>query len=58
MKIYWNVCSKCRRFKNPKKLYILKRLDLSIVYSKCGHENYLKEKIHLKYYKVLVYLLI
>ena len=48
-----NVCNKYRKFKNPKTSYVFKKtLDLSIVYSKCGHEHikrYLKKKIHLKY---------
>ena len=38
--MYCNVCNKHRKFKNPKILYIQKKkkLSLSIVYSKCGHE--------------------
>ena len=40
MKIYSNVCNKYWMFKNPKISYIFKKtLDLSIVYSKCGHEE-------------------
>ena len=39
MKIYCSVCNKYRKCKDPKVSYIFKRtLDLSIVYSKCGHE--------------------
>ena len=35
----FNVCNKYRKFKNPKISYAFKKtLDLSIVYSKCGHE--------------------
>ena len=48
MKIYCNVCNK---FKNSKISFIFKRtlpLDLSIVYSKCGHN-------HKKVYRVLNY---
>ena len=38
MKICCNICSEYRTFQNPKISYIfLKTLDLSIVYSKCGH---------------------
>ena len=38
MKICRNICSEYRTFQNPKISYIfLKTLDLSIVYSKCGH---------------------
>ena len=39
MKIYCNICNKYRKFTNPKITYIKKKtLDLSIVYSKCGHK--------------------
>ena len=39
MKIYCNICSKYRKSKKTKMLYIFKKaLSLSIVYSKCGHE--------------------
>ena len=37
MEMYCNICNKYRKFKNPKISYISKE-DLSIVYSKCGHE--------------------
>ena len=37
MNIFCNVCNKYIKFKNPK-IYIKKKTDLSIVYSKCGHE--------------------
>ena len=52
MKICCNVCSEYRKFKNHKISYIFKKiLDLSINYSKCGHDykKYLKKKIQLKY---------
>ena len=38
MKIYCNVCNEYRKFKNVKISYIFKKIDLSIIYSKCGHE--------------------
>ena len=39
MKIYCNICDKCRKFKNPKASYIFKKtLDLYIFFIKCGHE--------------------
>ena len=39
MKTYCIVCDKCRKFKNLKISYILKKtLGLSIVCSKCGYE--------------------
>ena len=39
IKISCNVCHKYRKFKNSKFSYIfLKKIDLSIVCSKCGHE--------------------
>ena len=38
MKIYFNVCSRYRKSKNPK-IYIFKKtLCLSVIYRKCGHE--------------------
>ena len=49
--MYSTVCNKYRKFKNPKITYIFKKpLDLSIYYSKCGHEDkkYLKKKNQLK----------
>ena len=30
--MYWNICNKYRKFKKTKSL------NISIVYSKCGHE--------------------
>ena len=52
MKIYCNICNRYRKPKNPKLPYIFqKTVDLSIVYSKCGHEykKIFKKKIQLKY---------
>ena len=37
--MYCNICNKYRKSKKAKRLYIFKKtLNLSIVYSKCGHE--------------------
>ena len=62
IKIYGNVCNKYRKSKNFKILYIfLKTLFVSIFYSKCGHEykkKCLNKNSQLKYYKLLVYVLI
>ena len=39
MKIYCNFCNKRRKFKTLKyDTFLKKTWDLSIVYSKCGHE--------------------
>ena len=59
IKIYGNVCNKYRKSKNFKIYIFLK--TLSIFYSKCGHEykkKYLNKNSQLKYYKLLVYVLI
>ena len=43
VKIYCSVCNKYRKFKNHKVSYIFeKALGLSIVYSKCGRQEYKK----------------
>ena len=57
MKIYCNFCNKYRKFKNPKISYFLKKsLDLSIVYSKCGHEykKIFKEEDLIEILKILI----
>ena len=39
MKIYCNVCNKYRKLKKPKISYVFKKiLDLSVLYSRSGHE--------------------
>ena len=51
-KLYCVICSKYRKFKKPKKSYILERtLVISIICSKCKNkdEKYLKKKNQLKY---------
>ena len=51
-KLYCVICSKYRKFKKPKKSYILERtLVISIICSKCKNEDekYLKKKNQLKY---------
>ena len=61
IKIYGNACNKYRKSKNFKIYIFLKTLLLSIFYSKCGHEykkKYLNKNSQLKYYKLLVYVLI
>ena len=50
--IYFVICGKCRKFKNPKIPYILeKTLIPYIVCSNCDSNDgkYLKEKNHLRY---------
>ena len=39
VKMYCNVCKKYRKSQTTKISYIFKKLSLSIVYSKYGHEN-------------------
>ena len=56
MKIYCNVCNKYRKSKNPKILYtFFKKIGLSIVYSRCGHEykKIFKEEESIEILKVL-----
>ena len=51
-KLYCVICGKYRKFKKPKKSYILERtLVISIICSKCKNkdEKYLKKKNQLKY---------
>ena len=51
-KLYCFICGKYRKFKKPKKSYILERtLVISIICSKCKNkdEKYLKKKNQLKY---------
>ena len=51
-KLYCVICGKYRKFKKPKKSYILERtLVISIICSKCKNEDekYLKKKNQLKY---------
>ena len=55
--MYCNVCSKCRKSKKTKISYIFKKtLNLSIVYSKCGHEykKIFKEEQSTEILKILV----
>ena len=45
-KVYFVICGKYRKFKNPKILYIFEEtLFLSIICSKCGNDN---EKIFIE----------
>ena len=56
MKIYCSVCNKYRKSKNPKISHIFeKTLDLSIVYSKCGHghKTIIKEEESIEILKIL-----
>ena len=56
MKIYCNVCSKYRKIKYPKILFIFlkKTLSVSIVYNKCGHKygKIFKEEESIKVLKI------
>ena len=49
--LYFFLCSKSRKFKNPKISYILKKTVLPIICSKSKNEEkkYLKRKIILRY---------
>ena len=52
MKIYFNVCNKYSKSKNPKISCIFqKTLVISLGYGQCGREykKHLKKKNHLKY---------
>ena len=55
--MYCNVCNKHRKFKNPKISYIQKKkkLSLSIVSCKCGHEykKIFKEEESIQLLKIL-----
>ena len=57
-KLYCVICSKYKKFENPKRLYLFKKtLVLSIICSKCKEEDeiyYLMTKIQLKYNKLFV----
>ena len=56
MKIYCNVCNKCRKFKNPKISYNLKKtLGLFIVCNKYGdqYKKIFKEKESIEISKIL-----
>ena len=56
MKIYCNVCSKYRKIKYPKILFIFlkKTLSVPIVYNKCGHKygKIFKEEESIKVLKI------
>ena len=55
-KLYWIICGKYRKFKNPKKWYIFeKTLVLFIICSKCKNEDekLLKEEELIEILKIL-----
>ena len=57
IKIYWNVCNKCRKSKNAKISYIVEKTShLSIVYSNFDHEykKIFNEKESIEILKILV----